>query len=214
MAHVLLDLDGTLTDPEEGITACIRYALDKLGIAAPTDTVLASYIGPPLLHTFRKLCRTEHEATEGVRLYRERFSTKGLYENRVYEGIVSALEQFAAAGYTLCVATSKPGVYATRIVEHFELAHFFGAVYGSELDGRLSDKTELIAHILSTEGLAADQAVMIGDRRYDVVGANNHGVRSVGVLWGFGSESELRDAGANALCNRPDALFDTVSALL
>ncbi|MFK7974861.1 MAG: HAD family hydrolase [Halioglobus sp.] len=213
MKHILIDLDGTLTDPKEGIVACIEYALEKLGIAVPDSPPLESYIGPPLLQTFRELCHDDVIAEEGVRLYRERFTDQGLYENRVFDGIRENLQQLRQAQSTLYVATSKPTVYSQRIIDHFGLNTYFKHVYGSELDGTRSDKTDLLAHIISTEKIAASDAVMIGDRRYDIVGANNHGMRSVGVLWGYGSEDELRDAGATALCAQPASLFDTVAKL-
>jgi len=211
--HVLLDLDGTLTDPEEGITACIRYALERLDVAVAADVELASFIGPPLLQTFQQLCGSHAQATEGVRLYRERFATVGLYENRVYDGIEASLEKLCSQGFRLYVATSKPGVYASRIIEHFELNKFFANVYGSELDGVRSDKTDLLAYILQQESISAQDAVMVGDRRYDMRGARNHGIACVGALWGFGSEAELREAGADALCEHPAALSETVASM-
>lgn len=213
MKHILIDLDGTLTDPQEGILACIGYALAKLGLTVPDSAVLKSFIGPPLQQTFLEICGEEALAAEGVALYRERFSVKGLYENSVYEGIPECLAQLKASGSTLYVATSKPTVYSQRIIEHFGLAAYFAQVYGSELDGTRTDKTDLLAHILACEGIAAREAVMIGDRRYDIVGAKNHGLASVGVLWGYGSETELSSAGASTLCASPGALFATIAGL-
>lgn len=213
MKHVLIDLDGTLTDPQEGIVACIEFALAKLNIEVPESTDLKRYIGPPLQQTFKALCKDDSLAAQGVRFYRERFTDQGLYENKVYDGIPQCLQLLRDAGSTLYVATSKPTVYSLRIVEHFGLTPYFAQVYGSELDGTRADKTDLLAHVLSTEGVPASEAVMVGDRRYDIVGATNHGVKSVGVLWGYGGEEELSAAGATALCSAPDALFDTVQGL-
>lgn len=213
MKHVLIDLDGTLTDPREGIVACIEYALAKLEITRDDDVPLESYIGPPLLQTFRALCSGEGEAVEAVRLYRERFGTQGLYENSVFQGIPECLASLRKAGYILYVATSKPTVYSTRIIDHFQLSGHFAQVHGSHLDGTNSDKTDLLAHILDTEGIAPEDAVMIGDRRYDIVGARNHQVATIGVLWGYGSEEELLAAGADALCAHPDALFEAVVSM-
>lgn len=213
MKHVLIDLDGTLTDPKEGIVGCIVYALEKMGVALPDSPPLESYIGPPLQQTFRDICQDNVLADEGVRLYRERFTDQGLYENRVFDGIPETLGRLREAGSTLYVATSKPTVYSKRIIEHFDLDGYFKHVYGSELDGTRSDKTDLLAHIMASENIAAEDAVMIGDRRYDIVGANNHAMASVGVLWGYGSKQELSDAGATAICAEPNMLFETVTRL-
>lgn len=213
MKHVLIDLDGTLTDPQEGILACIEYALVKLGVPVPAAETLKSFIGPPLQQTFLAICDDQALADRAVALYRERFTDKGLYENRVYDGIPECLSQLKAAGSTLYVATSKPTVYSTRIIDHFGLTAYFAQIYGSELDGTRTNKTDLLAHILASEGIAAEDSVMIGDRRYDIVGATNHGLASVGVLWGYGSEEELRTAGATTVCTSPEALFETIADL-
>lgn len=213
MKHVLFDLDGTLTDPKEGIVACIRYALQKLEIEIEETVRLESYIGPPLFDTFRALCDSDALANEGVAYYRERFTDTGLYENRVFDGIPQCLERLGQEVGSIHVATSKPTVYSKRIIEHFGLDDYFGTVYGSELDGSLSDKTELLAHIVTMEGLSPEDVVMIGDRKFDIAGAKNNGMQSVGVLWGYGDEQELETAGADALCAHPDELAAQVLAL-
>jgi phosphoglycolate phosphatase len=205
---LLFDLDGTLMDPKPGIVGCIRFALDRLVIACPDEDVLATYIGPPLRGTFAVLLGTAEgeRIEEAMRLYRERFTVTGLYENRVYDGVPAMLEdvrRMAAAAY---VATSKPRVYAERIVTHFGLGHHFARVYGAELDGRYDDKGELLAHLLATEEVAREAAVMIGDRAADIVAAKANGVRAIGVLWGYGSEQELVEAGADVLCRAPGDL--------
>jgi len=214
--HLLFDLDGTLTDPKLGIVSCIQYALDRLDIEIAADTKLESYIGPPLRDTFRSLCENGADVEAAVSLYRERFTTIGLFENQLYEGIPLCLEQLQAKVESIHLATSKPAVYADRIIDHFELRRYFNLVYGSELDGRLGDKTELISHIIKRENLDPENTVMIGDRSFDVVGARNNGVRVIGVLWGYGSEDELRQAGADTLCRHPadihDQLFDAESS--
>lgn len=201
--HIFFDLDGTLTDPREGIVNCFRHALTSLGIDVPPDKRLETCIGPPMRDALRELCGDGAIVEHAVTLYRERFSSVGLFENRVYDGIPECLERLQGRADSIHVVTSKPTVYSERIVEHFELECYFGAVYGSHLDGRLSDKTELIAHVLERESIDPRDAVMVGDRRFDVQGAKNHGIRSVGALWGYGGRQELEAAGADALCAHP-----------
>jgi phosphoglycolate phosphatase len=188
--NILLDLDGTLTNPEQGIVGCIRHALAELDHPLPQDVDLARYIGPPLADAFREILAT-------------RFGTVGLFENEVYDGIPEALEALVASNARLFLATSKPRVYAVRIVEHFGLSKFFDGLHGSELDGTRTDKAELIAHIMQIERLSPEETVMVGDRRHDVVGALANRVRPLGVLWGFGSRDELSAAGASELLERP-----------
>ena len=204
---LLFDLDGTLTDPKPGIVGSLRFALGRLNAPCPPDEVLATYIGPPLRRTFATLLDTDDSdrIEEAIGLYRQRFAGTGLYENRVYDGVPEMLER-AAAATVAYVATSKPAVYAERIVRHFGLAQHFRKVYGPELDGRYEDKAELLAHLLTRESVIPEAAVMIGDRQADVCAAKASGVRSIGVLWGYGSERELIDAGADVLCARPAEL--------
>jgi phosphoglycolate phosphatase len=199
--HVYIDLDGTLTDPFEGISKCIAYAMERLGQAVPPDTRLRRFIGPPLLETFGELVGNEL-APRALEHYRERFSEVGWRENAVYPGIHDALAAITAAGHDCFVATTKPHVFARRIVEHFELATFFTAVYGSELDGTRTDKTELLRYAQRGRP-AGRETVMIGDRYHDVVGALNNGFRAIGVTWGFGTADELLDAGADCLAATP-----------
>src|ERR1043165_9140593 len=185
---LLFDLDGTLTDPKPGIVGSLRFALDQLAVPCPTDDVLAGYIGPPLRGTFATLLGTNesNRIEEAMRLYRQRFADTGLYENRVYDGVPEMLESAGSAATAVYVATSKPAIYAERIVRHFGLAHHFRKVYGPELDGRYENKSYLLASILTHEGVAPEAAIMIGDRAADVQAAKTNGVRSIGVLWGYG----------------------------
>lgn len=207
MTHVFLDLDGTLTDPREGMVKCFEYALGRLGIALDPALRLESFIGPPLHDSFRQLCGGEARVEEAVACYRERFATLGLYENRVYDGIPEALAALAGEAASVHMVTSKPTVFATRIVEHFGLGQHFDAVYGSHLDGRFGDKVELIADVLAREGMDPARTVMIGDRKFDMLGAKHHGIRALGVLWGYGSREELLAAGADALCEHPREIY-------
>lgn len=205
---ILFDLDGTLTDPRPGIVGCIRFALDRLRVSCPSDDVLAGYIGPSLRGSFATLLDTsDAERIEAaLQLYRQRFADTGLYENTVYEGVPAMLDTVGRVARAAYVATSKPAVYAERIVSHFKLDHHFRKVYGAQLDGRWDDKAELLAHLLATEGVASSASVMIGDRAADIIAARANDVRSIGVLWGYGSEAELTDAGADMLCRTPSEL--------
>ena len=206
---LFFDLDGTLTDPREGIVGSLRYALGELEVPVPTDDELSRLIGPPLHESLKRILgpRRAKSLPRALELYRERFATVGMFENAVYPGIPEALARLRGAGWSLWVVTSKPTVFAAPILEHFALTRYFAGVYGAELSGERSDKGELVAHVLRTEGVAAEQATMIGDRRHDVAGARANGVRALGVLWGYGTLDELIDAGA-------DGLFENVADLV
>ncbi len=178
---VFFDLDGTLTDPKQGIVGSIQYALGKLDVDIPDAEELTWCIGPPLLANFEILVGSER-APAAVELYRERFSTVGLYENTPYPGIHDALRTLQNAKLRLCVASSKPLIYVARILEHFELIDYFSKVFGSELDGTRSDKSDLLRYALSETGVDATDATMVGDRKHDIIGALENGVTAVGVL--------------------------------
>ena len=196
--NILFDLDGTITDPSEGITACIAYALEKLNVPCPPRQQLKKYIGPPLWQSFAELIGTsdKEEAQAAVGIYRERFSTVGLFENTPYEGIAEALERIRNGGCELFVCTSKPKVFAERILVHFRLDGFFNSVYGSSLDGTHVEKDGLIAHLLTAEKLNPANTVMIGDRIYDIAGARANGIKGYGVSYGFGEKEEFAEAEA------------------
>ena len=198
---IYFDLDGTLTDPKPGITRSIRYALEKLDRhPVPSEDDLTWCIGPPLRASFVKLLGAEDSADRAVSLYRERFADLGLYENSLYAGITDVLTALGTSGRRLFVATSKPAVYAERIVDHFGLRPHFERVFGSELDGTRVDKRDLLRYALDEARVNPANAIMIGDRSHDVVGARTNGMTAIGVLYGYGSESELRDAGAHHIC--------------
>lgn len=213
--NVLLDLDGTLTDPYEGITACIEHALLALGRSSPPRAMLSRHIGPPLQQAFAELLGSRDEAiiNEAVAFYRERFTGIGLYENQIYPGIPEALSLLVESEAKIFLATSKPRLFAGRILDHFGLRNHFCGVYGSELDGTRTDKAELVAHILRSESLRAGETVMVGDRKHDIIGALKNGVFPVGVLWGYGSRDELAEAGATVILGRPDELGGLLSAI-
>lgn len=210
--HLFFDLDGTLTDPSAGISACIRYALTALASPIPTAAALTEWIGPPLQDSFYGLLQDDERATRAVALYRERFATVGLFENEVYPDIPAVLATLAEDN-TLWVTTSKPQVFAAKIIHHFQLEPLFAGVYGSELDGTRANKADLLAHVLHAEAIAPETAIMIGDRRHDIVGAQHNRIPSVGVLWGFGSETELQSAGARQLCATPNNLPTAIQAM-
>ena len=200
MDTAFFDLDGTLTDPKPGITRCIQYALERLGFPVPAEDDLVWCIGPPLHASFRIFVGTDELADRAIDLYRERFRDIGLYENEAYAGIDDTLSKVAATGRRLFVATSKPKIYADRIVEHFGLRRHFEHVFGAELDGTRVDKGDLLAYALTEAKADPVRAIMIGDRSHDVVGARRNGMTAIGVLYGYGSREELTNAGAHHLC--------------
>ena len=190
--NVLFDLDGTLTDPREGITRSIQYGLSKMGIDEPDLTQLEHFIGPPLLQAFMATYGfDEAKAWEAMGFYRERFAVTGLYENEVFEGVTPLLETLVAQGRQLFIATSKPQVYAREIARHFDFARHFKVIYGSELDGTRTNKVELIRHLMAEQGLNPAHTLMIGDRKHDLIGARDNGLDAAAVGYGFGSFEEL-----------------------
>jgi len=209
----LFDLDGTLTDPKAGITRSTQYALERLGRPVPEADALTWMIGPPLIASFTRLLSEPAEAAEAVRLYRERYSDVGMFENEVYPGIPALLQNLQEKGIRLYVATSKLQVFARRILDHFELSRFFIEIYGSELDNRNADKRDLIRHVLAQERFDPAHAVMIGDREHDAIGAKANGIASIGVTWGYGSRQELLDAGAACLVDDPHGLEEAILTL-
>jgi phosphoglycolate phosphatase len=208
--YVFFDLDGTITDPAQGIIGSVRYALEALGAEAPDFEVLHWVIGPPLRSSFRRLLGGEERVEEALELYRRRYRSGAMFEATLYAGISDAIASLDARGYILLLATSKPHVFARPILTHFALDRHFAAIHGSELDGRHDDKGELIGHILKSERIDPARAVMVGDREYDVKGAAHHGIATIGALWGHGGEMELTAAGAALLCRQPEDLFDLI----
>lgn len=206
MQSVFFDLDGTLTDPKPGITRCIQHALSVLDSPVPSEDELTWCIGPPLLDSFTQLLGDEALAHRAIGHYRERFGDVGLFENSVYAGIAQLLASLHGEQRDLYVATSKPTVYAERIVAHFGLSQFFIRVFGSELSGERTDKTELLRYALAQSDARAAGCVMIGDRSHDVIGAKNNGIPAFGVLYGYGDSEELRAAGADELAADPGSL--------
>jgi len=214
--HALVDLDGTMVDPQQGIIGSVQYALRRLGVVPPPAEKLRWVVGPPLRSSFPELLASRDASMieAAVAHYREHYRGGAMLEAAVYPGIPEALDRLRADGFTLIVATSKPKAFARPILEHFGLANRFSAIHGAELDGRNDDKAELIAHILATEGIERNRAVMIGDRKFDIVGARANGIPCVAVGWGYGSAEELEGHRANAHCAEADALLATVNRVL
>lgn len=194
--YILFDLDGTLTDPQLGITKSVQYALARMGIVEPDLKKLIPFIGPPLAASFQRYCDVdEKRAWEAVLTYREYYSVTGIFENAVYPEIAELLAALRADGRTLAVATSKPEVFARRILAHYELIEYFQVVVGSNLDGSMVEKAEVVACVLDRLGGPERQAVvMVGDRMHDIVGARQNGIDSVAVGYGYGTEAELKAA--------------------
>jgi phosphoglycolate phosphatase len=208
--YLLFDLDGTLTDPKIGITKSFQYALKAFGIVVDDLDELLPCIGPPLRDSFKELYSfSDEEAEWAVAKYREYFSEQGIFENALYSGIPALLSEQVARGRKLIVATSKVTAYAKRILEHFGIAKYFAFVAGSEMDGRRSDKAEVIRYALESMNITEiRKAVMIGDRKYDILGAKELGMDSIVVLYGYGSRGELESVEAGYIAVSVEALSE------
>jgi phosphoglycolate phosphatase len=204
---VLFDLDGTLTDPKEGITACIQHALSRLGRTPPSGDELTWCIGPPLTQSLEQLLAgaPPELAGEALTLYRERYAAQGIFEAQLYPGVAEMLDGLCTAGLQLLVATSKPLPFARTVLDHFRLTRFFTAIYGSEMDGIRSHKGELLAYLLEQQGLQPGDVAMVGDREHDMRGARQNGILPLGAGWGYGSLQELELAGAAQILPDPRA---------
>lgn len=198
MKHIFFDLDGTLTDPALGITNSVAYALSKFGIEVQDRKTLNRFIGPPLVDAFMEYYGfSKADAEKALVYYREYFAPKGIFENAVIEGIPSMLEALRAEGKKLYVATSKPEKFAVEILRHFSLDGYFDGIYGSTMDETRNTKDAVLAYALSMTGADPKDSIMVGDRHHDIDGARANGLRSVGVLFGYGEREELLAAGAD-----------------
>ncbi|GAB1594346.1 HAD hydrolase-like protein [Lysobacter claricitrinus] len=207
MATLLFDLDGTLIDSAVGITRCMAHAFERVGEPVPNESTLRSWIGPSLRVSFTPVLKDEARVEQAVTHYLERFETQGWTEHTVYDGVADAIDALHARGHRLAVVTAKNEPHARKIIASLPFADRFVDIVGATLDGRISHKPELIAEALQRLGADPRDCTMIGDRRMDMEGAVHHGMRGVGVLWGFGDEAELRSAGASVLVDRPDKLL-------
>lgn len=207
LTTILFDLDGTLTDSGEGIMNCVRYAVEKFGMEIEEEQ-LPGFVGPPLRQQFQEVCGVGEEAgNQLISLYRERYTKQGIFENKVYPGIIKLLKMLKKRGYTICMATSKPEKFAVQIAEHFQFAEYFDVIGGSLMDGTRVDKKEVIEYVLETCGIKnREQVLMIGDRRHDIIGAKHAGIHSMGVLFGYGSREELEEAGAEYIAATPEEI--------
>ena len=210
--YLLFDLDGTLTDSAPGIMNCLRHALDIMGYDMPEKP--ERFLGPPLYESFAEYCgMDEEQVLKAVKLFRERYSTKGLFENSVYPDVPGMLARLKSSGRHLMVATSKVDVYAERILVRFGIAEYFEFIGGAELNGTRNEKWEVIEYVLSTTGISDRSSVlMIGDRKNDIIGAHKTGLKCMGILWGYGSEEELRTAGADFIADTPQEAADMLLA--
>ncbi|WP_294353812.1 HAD family hydrolase [uncultured Clostridium sp.] len=213
--YILFDLDGTLTDPMLGITKSVKYALDKFNIHVNGLDELCKFIGPPLKDSFMEFYNfSEEEAEKGVTFYRERYSTKGIYENIVYGGIERLLKELKDNNKTIIIATSKPTVFAKEIVDYFKLGKYFDFICGSNLDGTRSKKVEVIEYALKIAGVKdRSEAIMIGDRKHDIIGAKLAKLESIGVLYGYGDFEELKKSGADYIVETVNELESLLSKL-
>lgn len=208
--YLLFDLDGTLTDPKEGITKSVQHALKAFGIEEPDLDKLTVFIGPPLVPSFMEFYGLDHEqALEAVKVYRERFSTVGLYENRVLEGIPEMLARLKAKGKVLAVASSKPEVFVLKILEHFGMRDYFDEVVGALLDETRTAKKDVIEEALRRLHIEdRSEVLMIGDRKHDAEGARLCGLDSLGIYTGFAEEGELEEAGATFVCHSVEEMAE------
>ncbi len=211
--YILFDLDGTLTNPKEGITKCVQYALKHFGIERECDELI-SFIGPPLKEQFMEYASlTEEDGVKAVEIYRERFAPIGIFENEIYDGILSMLESLKNQGKTLAIATSKPAVFAEKISHKYGIEPYITLLEGSELDGRNTDKALVIKNAMEKLGATKEDTIMVGDREHDVIGARKNGIDCIGVSYGYGKDGELEESGALKIAHTPNELLKILSAM-
>lgn len=214
VTHVLFDLDGTLTDPGEGITNAVRYSLGKFGIEVKERSELYPFIGPPLIDSYMKYYgMPRQQAEQAVAYYREYYSADGMFENKVYEGIPELLEQLKDAGKKLILATSKPDYFAERILERFELFSYFDFIGAASLDGTRNNKVQVIQHVITECGIGdVSECIMVGDRKYDIEGAHHFGMPCISVLYGYGGREEFASAGSEYVAQTPADIWKIISS--
>ena len=210
---LFFDLDGTVSNNFEGIARCLNFALKQLDLRQLSDAEVLPFVGPPFRESLPRVfpgINTE----AALRFYRERYEDLGWLENSLYEGMAEAIRTLHLQGFTVALCTSKPRVFAERIIDHFDLRRYFDGIHGPELDGKFDRKTELLAHLVQHYKVAPANALMIGDRNKDVEAAQHVGARSLAVLWGFGDEAELIEAGAQYFVRTPGALVHTIHGVV
>ena len=203
---ILFDLDGTLTDSGEGIINCAILALEHYGLPIPSREEMRTFVGPPLHESFIRHGVPADQAEEAIRIYRSRYIPIGAYENTPYPGVRELLETLKEQGHTLFVATSKPEEMSIKILEHFDLAKYFDRICGASMDTSRSSKEAVIAYLIDLNG-RADNMVMVGDTKFDIIGAKAHGIPGIGVSWGYGKVEQMQEAGAVAIAESMDALL-------
>lgn len=207
MKTILFDLDGTLTDSGEGIINCASLALEKLGLPVPDRETMRVFVGPPLRESFPKFGVRNEDVEEAIAIYRSRYVPIGMFENTPYPGIRALLAALKAQGHKLYVATSKPESMAKAILEKFELANYFDAIYGASLDSSRDSKEKVIAYVLAQNG-PCDDIIMVGDTHFDVLGAADNGIQTIGVSWGYGKVDDMVAAGAIRIAYSPAELLE------
>ena len=210
--YIFFDLDGTLTDPGKGITNSVAYALKKFGIDEPDHTKLYPFIGPPLKNSFMEYYGFDEEKAErGILYYREYYRDKGIYENELCEGVDSLLKELYERGYKLVLATSKPDVFAKTILEYFDIEKYFSFIGGADMSETRVTKSDVIRYILDSLDIKdTSDILMVGDRKYDVCGAREFGIETIGVLYGYGSAEELKSAGAKYLAENTKEVLEKI----
>ncbi|PIB26475.1 hypothetical protein BFP76_11215 [Amylibacter kogurei] len=214
MFTMFFDLDGTLIDPKVGITSSIQYALTEVGAEVPTADELEWCIGPPLHESFHLLLGEGGNVGHAMELYREKYTADGMYDAEPYDGIGEMFDALHRVDVTIHMATSKPHVFAQEIIEHFGIHAHIERLFGSELDGSMSDKTQLLQYALDETGADPARCVMVGDRRHDVFGAKNNDIPVIGALWGYGEEGELHMAEADMLAGHPEEIPEIAFELM
>ena len=207
---ILFDLDGTLTDSGEGIINCAVMTLEHYGCPIPDREELRSFVGPPLHETFIKYGIPAAQTDEAIKIYRSRYVPIGAYENTPYPGIQDLLKKLKLQGHTLYVATSKPEAMSVKILEHFSMAHYFDRICGASLDTSRSTKEDVIAYLLELSG-RDENIIMVGDTKFDVIGAKAHGIPTVGVSWGYGTVEDMENAGVFAIAYTMDELYQLLN---
>jgi phosphoglycolate phosphatase len=213
ISNIFFDLDGTLADPKESIIRSFQFALEYLGRPCIAESEIFEFIGPPLRLSFAKVLSTGNKTVieKAVSLFRERFSKEGIAEYNNYPGIAELLSDLYRKSYRLCVVTSKPKIYADKIVRQFGLDRWIDEVFGPELDGRLDDKSELVAHIIRNLDLVPNETVMVGDRREDIMAGKSNGTLTLAVTYGFGSQKEIMDSAPDYICHNPPEIKATLT---
>ncbi len=209
--HVLFDLDGCLTDSFEGISKCVKYALGKFGIERKDEAFLRLFVGPPLVYAFQEYAGlNEEDAKKATAYYRERYKEKGIFENRVYNGVEQLLENIRKSGIKISLCTSKPLPFAKTVLEHFDLDKYFDNIFGATFDTSIAKKVDVITHVLKNIGEEKSNVIMVGDTKHDVSGAHENGIKCIGVTYGYGTKEDLVEENAEFLADNPEEIYEVI----